>query len=144
MEMGGVMDSKDQECPRGQRSRKVKEDQLWASGRRERKIKRKTCHRPLNAPSFSIILSQQSQECWCLARVTKTARVLALRAGGGARWTGSLGGWVRGDKMCSLHLSYTLTTGTQCSSVTHCHLPPGTWTVAQSLSWMRTGKEEKL
>lgn len=49
-----------------------------------------------------------------------------------------------GDKMCSLHLSYTLTTGTQCSSVTHCHLPPGTWTVAQSLSWMRTGKEEKL
>lgn len=130
--------------PEGRGAERLKKDQLWASGRRERKIKRKTCHRPLNAPSFSIILSQQSQECWCLARVTKTARVLALRAGGGARWTGSLGGWVRGDKMCSLHLPYTLTTGTQCSSVTHCHLPPGTWTVAQSLSWMRTGKEEKL
>lgn len=113
--MGGVMDSKDQECPRGQRSRKVKKDQLWASGRRERKIRRKTYHCPLNAPSFSIILSQQSQECWCLARVTKTAGALALRAGGGAHWTGSLGGWVRGDKMCSPHPSYTLTTDTQCS-----------------------------
>lgn len=39
MEMGKVVDCRDQECPRGQRSRKVKKDQLWASSGRERKIK---------------------------------------------------------------------------------------------------------
>lgn len=64
---------------------------------------------------------------------------------GGTHWTGSIWGWIRGCKMCSLPPSPPPTTGTQCSGSTPSPLPPlGPWTAAQSLGHMETDAGEGI
>lgn len=72
--------------PRGQRSREVTKDQLWACSGRERKI-RENMSMFRKCPSFLSVSKAAGVGAW--PRVTQTARALTLRAGGGVHWTAS-------------------------------------------------------